>query len=355
MSDFVSEVISIVWENPLLIGIVASLIAAFIVWIVRCFIYGRQKGESSIELNQHSEQNDGALSNVIGSGNIVSQTINYESIPKRDDSFDDSFEKIDARRVVAQRLRDAIDLLNEDVCNEIDAIWVAKEVLGEESFAAVQSYLNAELAPPFSFLEDFAAFFGINPHWLVFGKGTPFPIEHAFNSRDFINQIDDVNPEGIFFALDKSERRRAIIVLRRNDYSYQVVGRSDWPLAIHDSQGQQNVGAGELYGIVEFYDTIVYSYQRYHHSLSDSSIRLKQISSIELEEKDWKDLVSGKTYPGSIIDNNRCSISSHWADDLRDIKQELCGGRSYYQSSYGKWFLETQDYIRKQKTIKARN
>lgn len=253
MSDFISEAISAIWNNPLLLGIAASLIAAFIAWIVKCLVYARKESRPSIESSQHNEKNDGALSTVIGSDNIVSQTINYGSIPKKDDSLDDGFEKIDATRVVAQRLRDAIDLLNEDVCNEIDAIWIAKEVLGEESFASVQSYLNAELAPPFGFFESFSTFFGIDSKWLMFGRGNPFPLKYAFSSQDFKKQIESVNPEGIFFALDKSERRRAIIILKRNDYSYQVVGRSDWPLAIHDSRGQQNVGTTGLYGIGDFF------------------------------------------------------------------------------------------------------
>lgn len=349
MSGFILEAISVVRENPLLIGIAASLIAAFIVWIVRRFIYGQHKGESSIELNQYGEQNEGTLSNVIGSGNIVSQTINYESIYERDDSFDDSFEKIDARRVVAQRLRDAIDLLNEDVCNEIDAIWVAKEVLGEESFAVVQSYLNAELAPPFSFLESFSSFFGISPEWLTYGRGNPFPLEYVYSLQEFTGQIIKANPIAVYFVLEKSEKRRALIVLGKSEYAYQVAGHSDWPLAICDSQGRQNVGATGLGAIVVFFDMIAFAHERYHDSFLDSSIKLKQISSIELDEKDWDSLVSGKRYPGSIIHNKRQDKASHWADDLRDLEQRLCGGSPYYEATYGKWFLETQNYIRKKK------
>ena len=252
---------------------------------------------------------------------------------------------------IAQRLAQVIEAINSGhmLSESIDAPYIAEHICHDDDFDRVEQYLNGTSDQSFTFLNKFAEYFKVDQKWLKSGKGVPFPMRRASSPLGCLQMIEETKPKAIYFALDTSERKRAVLILEISDYAYMTIGCDDWPLALRNSTGEANVGCGGRHNILEFYSLVekVYAF-RDQKKFSQEQNQSLNICDIIISKQDMNKLIKGDINPKLIIYKNGLPSNSFWADDLRDLDWKWCGGREQYKKRHGNWFIETQEFIKRE-------
>lgn len=242
---------------------------------------------------------------------------------------------------IAGRLSESLILINKALpqFDQMDIPQIADKILHYDSFEQVEGYFDGTLAQPFKFLQDYSEAFGVSYEWLRSGEGKPFPMIHARSLEDYKDELEKARPRSIYFVLEESEKKRAVLVLKISEYCYRTLGNSGTYLALRNKDHSWSMGGEGKSDILCFFDLICLAYDELKKG------GLEDVSDYEIDSKTWDALVSGDICPLSAIPRVRDG-GTNWADDLRDFNQAWLHGDESYEQLHGKWFVETQNYIK---------
>lgn len=316
--------------------------------------YKRTKEKRMPDSMRESTDNTRMTAFSSGDGNtitFVNSQVTMGSAPKTINLADNqSASQSSISAMIAQRLTQIIEAINDSrpaFSKSVDVVYIARNVCHDDDFEKAERYLNGTAVQSFAFLDEFSEHFGANRNWIESGERTPFPMCFVSSPLDCLKVIEETKPRSVYFVLDNSERKRAVLILEVSEYAYVTIGNGDWPLALRTSTGCPNVGGGGRSNIFKFYQLVerVYALHEATNPYQEQH-RLSNICDIVISEKDMKKLIEGNIYPRSIIYKNGLPSNSYWADDLRDVDWKFCGGRDEYRKMHGDWFIETQEFIK---------
>jgi len=257
--------------------------------------------------------------------NIVIQVVNPTHSRSESGQHNDS----EVANIV-KRFNQILALINENRIYDKFTIAGLARLMKFHSVGELESVFLGQNEPNFEFMDNFCNTFGINRHWLIEGKDSPFIIDNGtnFDPLQYLDEIHASSPEGIFFIRSDTKIGEVFIVLKFADWKYRVIPRI-WHISDH-------VGAGGRRQIFGFYKLV--------SALQDSELRHKCGGRI-LEKKQFSSLLNGAVFPGSVIEFP--SQENPWWDDFLDVHHKYPIA-SNYERLYGKGFVEAQYIVRSQ-------
>lgn len=243
----------------------------------------------------------------------------------------------DARVQVSRRLYKILALLNQNRYGEITISELA-EFCGYKKTSDLEKYFQGLEEPTNKEKEKICSYLGVNPQWFKHGKEEPFTTQESSkaSAEDYLEIIKNKSPKKIIFVRSRGEAGRACIVLKLNEFKY-IYLPSNWNISGHVGQGGQK----EIYSlyklVITLQDSVVIGYQ----------FQTINIKGNHINKKDFDDLVSGRIYPGSIVE----PYNDYWWDDLTDI-DHIWSYAPSYEGNFGTGFIEAQEII---KDIKSRS
>ena len=229
---------------------------------------------------------------------------------------------------VTKRFCQVLNLMNEN--RSYDKYTIAKlaQLLSLPTISELENVFEGKNEPSFQFMEDFCKIFGVNKDWLAEGKSTPYFSDDAthFNPLDYFEEIRATNPDKIYFVLCKSDVGETLIVLKFTDWKFRILHRT-WHISSHVGGGGQR----QIYGMY-----------RLINKLRNEGFYTKCSGRI-LNKDIFRKLVSGKVFPGAVIDHPM--IENPWWDDFTDVYQKYPIAENY-EIMYGKGFSYAQSVVR---------
>lgn len=180
--------------------------------------------------------------------------------------------------------------------------------------------------PTFAFIDEFCETFGVNKEWLIEGKGSAFRSDRDRKGGPLSNieNIGEVGIDRVLLIRSKSESGEMFIVLKYSDWKYRILTQ-----VLHVSD---RVGAGGQLQLVDLYNLI--------NKLRSSGVRC---GGRTLEKELFSALLSGKIFPGKVID---LSMSEDpWWDDFTDVEHKLPIAENYNQW-HGESFIKAQEIVK---------
>lgn len=224
--------------------------------------------------------------------------------------------------------------------NQVLALMNAKRTYGKYTIASLaqlmklhsvgelESVFLGSREPSFEFIDHFCACFGVNREWLIEGKSGPFSNSEGthFDPLEYLDEIENTKPERIYFIRSKSPVGEVFILLKLADWRYRILSRV-WHISDHVGAG----GQSQIFGMYK----LILALQDRHYGVSCGG-RI-------LNESEFRSLLSGNTFPGSIIDFP--NQENPWWDDFTDIYHKYPIS-SNYESWYGRGLMEAQAIVR---------
>ncbi len=229
---------------------------------------------------------------------------------------------------IVKRFNQVLDLMNEKRTYGKYTIAGLAQLMKLHSVGELESVFLGNREPSFEFIDHFCAAFGVNRNWLIEGKETPFGDSEGthYDPMDYFEEITTLAPSRLYFIRSESEVGEVFLLLKYSDYKYKIISQV-WHISDH-------VGAGGQSQIFGMYRLIL--------ALQKSQLRASCGGRILPEDK-FNDLLSGKVFPGSIIDFP--AQENPWWDDFVDVHHKYPISSSY-ESWYGKGFMTAQSIVR---------
>lgn len=254
-------------------------------------------------------------------------TKKHDNVQIPDIIQDSSLDNITEVASIIRRLNKFLKLLNENRQHDLFTIAKLAQIMGLKSVGELENYFTGKAEPNFEFLKQFCDIFGVNYSWLLEEKGQPFHTYKQTNYDPFMyySYIEDMKPESIYFIRSDNEYGYTFIVLKINNWKYEIIHRI-WNISSYVGSG----GESQIYGM---YKLIKKLKEKFY---------LKCYGRI-LKNESFDLLYSGEKFSGSIIDFK--SHDSPWWDDFTDINK-LYAISSHYEYWYGKEFIAAQNVVK---------
>ncbi len=229
---------------------------------------------------------------------------------------------------IVKRFNQVLALMNTKRTYGKYTIASLAQLMKLDSVSELESVFLGSREPSFEFIDHFCACFGVNREWLIEGKSSPFSNseETHFDPLEYLDEIENMKPERIYFIRSESPVGEVFILLKLADWRYRILSQV-WHISDH-------VGAGGQSQIFGMYKLIL--------ALRDSHYGLSCGGRI-LTENEFRSLLSGNKFPGSIIDFPNQENS--WWDDFTDVHHKYPIS-SNYESCYGRGFIDAQVIVR---------
>jgi hypothetical protein len=229
---------------------------------------------------------------------------------------------------IAKRFNQILRLMNEKRTYNKFTIAGLAQLMELQTVGELESVFLGSREPSFKFIDIFCSTFGVNKDWLTEGKGNPFGgfEKTHYDPLDYLEDIKQIEPSGIYFVRSKSEVGEVFLVLKLADWKYKIINRV-WHISDHVGAG----GQSQIFGMYK----LILTLQKSHFS--------NRCKGKILPENRFEDLLGGKIFPGSVI---YLSIyDSLWWDDFIDVYHKYLIS-SDYELWYGKGFTAAQSIVR---------
>lgn len=229
-----------------------------------------------------------------------------------------------APKAVAMRFHDGLSLLRE-FDPELSVSRLAEE-LGYENCQFLDSLYAGERYHDWSAIEDFCRRARVSESWLKHGKGAPFaPNRSCSNSEmHLLNELEKRRDCWLYFVRSDCETGNLCFVIKENDHVWEV-----FSTLIHVSSKN---GAGGGHRLCVLNELIGRVRERWG----------TRIFGHTLEREAFDALVSGTTFPGTILARRRLCF---WWDDFTEAHATDPMTRERL-ASHGKEFLAAQSFVR---------
>ncbi|WP_462384121.1 hypothetical protein [Pseudomonas sp. Marseille-QA0892] len=229
---------------------------------------------------------------------------------------------------IVNRFNRVLNLMNEKRTYGKYTIAGLAQLMKLHSVGELERVFLGSQEPSFEFIDHFCDTFGVNRNWLIEGKSAPFTAleETHYDPLEYLEEIETLAPNRIYFIRSASEVGEVFLLLKLSDHKYRIVDRV-WHISDH-------VGAGGQSQIFGMYQLILALQKRGLNTTCGGRI---------LPKDKFNDLLSGKVFPGSIIDFP--AQENPWWDDFVDVHHKYPISSSY-ESWYGKGFMTAQSIVR---------
>lgn len=237
----------------------------------------------------------------------------------------------DAKLQISQRLCRLLDLLNQNRNSKVTISELA-EFCGYEKTSDLEKYFLGLEEPTNKEKEDICFCLGVNPKWLIHGKGEPFESQesYALYAENYLETIKSKSPREIIFVRSRDEEGRAVIVLRLNEFKY-IFLPSTWNISGYVGETGQNQ-IYSFYKLIKALQNLEKNSNKFQNTL---------LLGNHIEKQDFDNLTCGEIYPASIIKY----YNDRWWDELTDINHVWACSPSY-ENKHGKNFIEVQEIIK---------
>ncbi|MFW5762144.1 MAG: hypothetical protein ACOCXH_14310 [Cyclobacteriaceae bacterium] len=219
------------------------------------------------------------------------------------------------------RLKQAVDIIFEHIKYPLDK--VAYE-LGLNSETAFKELLNGTKEPKFEFLERFALQFGVNKDWLISGEGTLFRVgEYQRYATGYLDIIINAKPESVYLIRENSETGRTGIVLKLDQWNYQVLEKY-----YHLSSEVGRTGQNQIKSFYNFIKKL-------------KSRGLTDIIGKHIDKESFSKLFNGNYSPKFLEKGSY----SYWYEHFQDYEHKYPDSK-YYGDWYGSEFLDAQRILK---------
>lgn len=229
---------------------------------------------------------------------------------------------------IVKRFNQVLDLMNEKRTYGKYTITGLAQLMKLHSVGELECVFLGKKEPSFEFISHFSETFGVNKNWILEGKEAPFRESEGthYDPLDYLEEIETLAPNKIYFIRSASEAGEVFLLLKLFDHKYKIISRV-WHISDHVGAG----GQSQIFGM-------------YRLILALQKSRLSTACGGRILSKDkFNDLISGKVFPGSIIDFP--AQDNPWWDDFVDVHHKYPISSSY-ESWYGKGFMAAQSIVR---------
>lgn len=229
---------------------------------------------------------------------------------------------------IVKRFTKVLELMNEKRTSGQYTIAGLAQLMKLHSIGELESVFLGNREPSFEFIDHFCETFGVNRNWLIEGKEAPFSNYERthYDPLDYFLIIQKLTPNRVFFIRSASEVGEVFLLLKFSDWKYKIIGQI-WHISDH-------VGAGGQSQIFGMYKLIL--------ALQKGPLGNSAGGRI-LPEDQFNNLLSGKIFPGAVIDFP--AQENPWWDDFVDVHHKYPIASSY-ESWYGKGFIAAQSIVR---------
>ena len=185
---------------------------------------------------------------------------------------------------ISGRFRAVLDLMNEDRHYSKFTIAQLAGIMRLDKVSELENFFTGIEEPTLNFVNRFCEAFGVNKSWLLEDKEHPFSDDKHPKAEplDYFEDIQDIEPEYIYFIRENTETAPAFIVLKLSEWNYKILRRT-WHISDH-------VGAGGQASLLSFYKLV--------NKLRDKGYYL-QCGGLTLEKNDFRALLFGDKFPGN--------------------------------------------------------
>lgn len=228
---------------------------------------------------------------------------------------------------IVKRFNQVLDLLNEKRTYGKYTIAGLAQLMKLHSVGELECVFLGSQEPSFEFIDHFCATFGVNRNWLIEGKEAPFRESERthFDPLEYLDEIEALAPNRVYFIRSASEVGEVFLLLKLSDYKYKIFSQV-WHISDHVGAG----GQSQIFGMYQ----LILALQKSRFSTS--------CGGRVLPEDEFNDLLSGKVFPGSVIEFP--ARENPWWDDFVDVHHTYPIS-SNYESWYGKGFLAAQSIV----------
>ena len=220
------------------------------------------------------------------------------------------------------RLKQAVDIIFEHI--EYPLNKIAYE-LGLNSETAFKDLLDGAKEPEFHFLEKIALQYGVNKEWLISGEGTLFKVgEYQLYATGYLNTIINAKPKAVYLIRENSEIGRTGIVLKLDQWNYQILGKY-----YHLSSEVGGTGQNQIESFYNFSKKL------------ESTVDLSGIIGKHIDKESFSKLFSGNYSPKFLEKGSY----SYWYEHFQDYEHKYSDSK-YYGDWYGSEFLDAQRILR---------
>lgn len=229
---------------------------------------------------------------------------------------------------IVKRFNQILTLMNEKRSFGKYTVASLAQLMKLHSVGELESVFLGNREPSFEFIDHFCTCFGVNRDWLIEGKISPFSSseETNYDPLEYLNEIENLNPERIYFIRSDSPVGEVFILLKLADWKYKIISRV-WHISDHVGAG----GQSQIFGMYK----LIFALRNSQHRLNCGGRILSQ--------KEFSRLLSGNVFPGSIIEFP--NQENPWWDDFVDVHHKYPIAPNY-ESWYGKGFMEAQSVVR---------
>ena len=190
------------------------------------------------------------------------------------------------------------------------------DFLGYDSVNELKKYYINSNEPDYTTIDFIAGKMGVNADWFKFGNGEPFETNLPWlHDATEIFKNSSMVEEYCFAMLDVAVRPELVVIRKINEIKYDFFPR---PFTFH-----ADVGAGGQYELLTVYQMLKRLNQENRMPLGV----------YKMKENRFNDLLSGKMYPGMVIDEEYCN---YLLDDFISFNEEKI---SKYLEWYGSAFV----------------
>lgn len=180
------------------------------------------------------------------------------------------------------------------------------EAIGEKSPVTIESIFSRTQVPEFSLLQKIATYLHINEDWLKHGSikpnssQIPFLVSNVSNfNTEFADKLIAENTHTVFLVRCNDADGGLTIVRQIDDHKSDVKKTN-----IHLSE---NIGSGGEANLIRFWHACKHMWE----------LKRGKFTSLQMEPNQYKELISGKIYPLTAVQNAK---RAHWFDDWWDPK-----------------------------------
>ena len=180
---------------------------------------------------------------------------------------------------------------------------------------------------PFKVLDDFAERAALDPDWFKDGVGNPFARNRCcyVNINSLLSELLKNGEWQNLYAVRSSDPEGRVCLVRvDNDYVWCV-----FPTPLYLSKTAESAGASNLLAFYRLLKQI-------------DAMQVPFPTSATLRESSFDSLISGETFPGSILQNQ---INCEWAEDFVDIGMKS-DWKETHLSLHGPQFMDAVAIVR---------
>jgi hypothetical protein len=234
--------------------------------------------------------------------------IRYGLIAVANPSFHDAATASAIAKKIGSRLTTAVELMNDQrSVNERFTLQSISKHLGFPDWRKLEAITEGRSDVSAAELVNVAHALGLNEHWLLEGKQTPFRVdpEDYRCAEEQFDSIQRLKPRRIVFVRLSEEDFESIVVAEIDDFRWVTFHR-DHPTGSH-------VGGTGRYQLLEYCCLMRRLYRTFDHP-NACTLHGKQLG-----KADFMRLWEGDIYPGTLL---QWGHNDHWWTDFAELAEE---------------------------------